>query len=120
MAIFVKLCFGNFIGTEYMEREVNGVNEKGIFIPFRPNCIKDNKSFGPTLAMQLREKRTNFRGQTHSLVINVKDREYLEQLREMGYAKPLFYVGYGIFNRWETFRGGAKETTSIDEAFEKE
>ena len=99
--------------------------EEGIWIPMRPNGIMKSRSYGASLPITILEKK--FRGtgkyyhQSHLTAVDYrKDKEQLKRMQELGYANPLFIIGYAYKDGAYYFHKFDDKKTSIEDAMEKD
>ena len=122
---FARLHLGKLYGAEYEEREVDGVMEEGIWIPMRPNGIMKSRSYGASLPITILEKKYRGTGkyyhQSHLAAVDYrKDKEQLKRMQELGYANPLFIIGYAYKDGAYYFHKFDDKKTSIEDAMDKE
>lgn len=124
--IFARLHLGKLYGTEYEEREVDGVMEEGIWIPMRPNGIVKSRSYGASLPVTILEKKYRGTGkyyhQSHLAAVDFRNnKEQLERLQELGWANPLFIIGYAYKDGAYYFHNNNNEKkVSITDAMERD
>lgn len=123
--IFARLHLGKLYGTEYEEREVDGVMEEGIWIPMRPNGIVKSRSYGASLPVTILEKKYRGTGkyyhQSHLAAVDFRNnKEQLKRLQELGWANPLFIIGYAYKDGAYYFHNIDDKKPNIDEAMERD
>ena len=123
--IFARLHLGKLYGAEYEEREVDGVMEEGIWIPMRPNGIVKSRSYGASLPVTILEKKYRGTGkyyhQSHLAAVDFRNNKVqLQRLQELGWANPLFIIGYAYKDGAYYFHNNDDKKPNIDEAMERD
>lgn len=97
--------------------EVNGIEERGIFIPFRYNFLNVWKQ-SVTLRMVAYEKKANAWNQSHG-VREYGSKRVLERLNRLG-IKPKFIGNMKLYYDPNfNYRAYKKNSVDIDDALEK-
>lgn len=114
---FVSLNLAALNNTVITEVEVNGIEEKGIFIPFRYNGLFFDKSKSPILRAIATERQANAWNQSHCVIQYVSAKEK-EKMERMGVKTNI--IGNMSLYYKKGFMRSKKQNVSIDEALNNE
>lgn len=113
---FVSLNLAALNNTVITEVEVNGIEEKGIFIPFRYNGLFFDKNKAPILRAIATERQANAWNQSHCVrqYVSLKEKEKMERLG----VKPNILGNMSLYYKKGFVK--KKRNVSIDEALDNE
>lgn len=113
---FVSLNLAALNNTVITEVEVNGIEEKGIFIPFRYNGLFFDKNKSPILRAIATERQANAWNQSHCVrqYVSLKEKEKMERLG----VKPNILGNMSLYYKKGFVK--KKRNVSIDEALDNE
>lgn len=114
---FVSLNLAALNNTVITEVEVEGIEERGIFIPFRYNGFFFDKKKNPFLRAVATERQANAWNQSHCIrqYVSAKEKEKMERLG----VKPNILGNMTLYYK-AGFMNSKKQHVSIDEALDNE
>lgn len=116
---YIDIELSKLLKTEFINREVDGVEEKGIWIPIDRNFLHYGKKGRLHLRLLMKDMQVDPVGYTHFLALYIpknEDRKKVIEngdwmfLRFLGKAKPSFVYGAKVH----------KNVIPLDEALEKD
>lgn len=106
-------------GAIITEIDINGIDEKGVFIPFRFNSFFINKHYEPVLNINAIEKKPNPFNQSHFLIQRMTEKKK-EEIQRMGF-EPTLCGNMSLIYKKQTFSAlNRKNWQSIDDVLDKE